>query len=216
MERPSAESFKQLTISAEKLPASMAQQSQISAYATQRAKLLLGCYRTGDANDPDTYVAAISATLARYSEQIITDVTHPVSGLPAKKSWLPTVKEVFDACEEKANGVREQVARERRIKEQLAAREEEDRLAAVKPSLEQLKEKYGPNWGIGRPDPVAEHAANEAENKAEMVRQRARVHAEYAAVGLLPPSPFALSMTARREMAKRDEFNGAAKDEAAE
>jgi len=132
----------------------MAQQSRISSYATQRAKLLLGCYRTGDANDPDTYVAAISATLARYSEQIITDVTHPVSGLPAKKSWLPTVKEIFDACEEEADRTRQQTARERRIKEQFAARAEQDRLAEVKPSMEQLKEKYGPNWGLTPNEPA--------------------------------------------------------------
>jgi len=115
---------------------------------------LLGCYRSGEANDPDTYVAAISATLARYSQQIITDVTHPVSGLPAKKSWLPTVKEVFDACEEQADRTRQQTARERRIQEQFAAREEQDRLDAVKPSLEQMKEKYGANWGLTPNEPA--------------------------------------------------------------
>jgi hypothetical protein len=110
--------------------------------------LLLGCYRTGDANDPETYVAAIAATLARYSEDIITDVTHPVSGLPSKKSWLPTVKEVHDACEELDDRNRQQVARECRIAEQLAAREEQDRLAGIKPTLEQLKAKFGENWGL--------------------------------------------------------------------
>lgn len=110
--------------------------------------MLLGCYRTGDANDPETYVAAIAATLARYSIQIITDVTHPVTGLPSKKGWLPTVKEVFDACEELDDAERQKVAREKRIAEQLAAREEQERLAAHKPSLEQLKAKYGENWGL--------------------------------------------------------------------
>jgi hypothetical protein len=154
MEKPSTESWKQLTVSVEKLPASMGQQAKISTYATERAQLLLGCYRSGEANDPDTYVAAISATLARYSQQIITDVTHPVSGLPAKKSWLPTVKEVFDACEEEANRGRQQTARERRIQEQFAAREEQDRLDAVKPSLEQMKEKYGANWGLTPNEPA--------------------------------------------------------------
>jgi hypothetical protein len=120
----------------------------------ERAQLLLGCYRSGEANDPATYVAAISATLARYSQQIITDVTHPVSGLPAKKSWLPTVKEVFDACEEEANRSRQQTARERRIQEQFAARAEQDRLDAVKPSLDEMKEKYGPNWGLTPNEPA--------------------------------------------------------------
>ena len=154
MEKPSTASWKQLTVSVEKLPASMGQQAKISTYATERAQLLLGCYRSGEANDPDTYVAAISATLARYSQQIITDVTHPVSGLPAKKSWLPTVKEVFDACEEQADRTRQQTARERRIQEQFEAREEQDRLDAVKPSLEQMKEKYGANWGLTPNEPA--------------------------------------------------------------
>lgn len=146
MEKPSAQSFKQLATSVEKLPASMGR--QVSIYATQRAHLLLGCYRTGEANDPDTYVAAIAATLARYSEATITSVTHPVSGLPSKKSWLPTVKEVFDACEELADYDRQQIAREARVRAQLAEREAADKLAAHKPSFEELKAKYGENWGL--------------------------------------------------------------------
>lgn len=146
-------SFKQLTISVEKLPASTVRQAEISQYATDRARLLLGCYRTGDANDPETYVAAIAATLARYSEAIITAVTHPVSGLPSKKSWLPTVKEVHDACEELDDANRQQVARERRIAEQLALREEEDRQKDQRPTLEKMRAKYGPNWGLTPQEP---------------------------------------------------------------
>jgi hypothetical protein len=80
-------------------------------------------------------VAAISATLARYSEEIITAVTHPVSGLPSKKTWLPTVKEVFDACEEQANRSYQAEARERRIKDQLAERER-DRLPPLVADLD--------------------------------------------------------------------------------
>src|SRR6266404_3433468 len=153
MEKPKAESFRLLTISVEKLPASTAQQARISEYATERARLLLGCYRTGDANDPATYVAAIAATLARYSEQIITDVTHPVTGLPSKKGWLPTVKEVFDACEELDEKVRHAIAREKRIKEQLALREEEDRLKEQRPTIEEMRAKYGENWGLTPQEP---------------------------------------------------------------
>ena len=146
MENRKTESFKPLTISVEKLPASMAQQAKISEYATDRARLLLGCYRTGDANDPDTYVAAIAATLARYPEQVITEVTHPVTGLPKQKSWLPTVKEVFDACEEAVEFTKQHEARLKRIKEQFEMREREAR--GERPTMEQLKEKYGECWGL--------------------------------------------------------------------
>jgi len=112
-----------------------------------RAKILLGCYRTGEANDPETYVAAITAILARYPQDVVTSVTHPVTGLPSKKSWLPTVKEVVDACNEAHEPTLQNELRMKRIKEQLEAREREER--GERPTLEQLKAKYGPNWGIG-------------------------------------------------------------------
>jgi len=146
MRNQRAQSFKPLTISAEKLPASMARQETQTSYAAERARLLFGCYRTGDANDPETYVAAITAVLARYPEEIITRVTHPVTGLPHAKSWLPTVKEVTDACMEAHELTLESVAREKRIADQIAARNETER---ERPTLDHLKEKYGKNWGIG-------------------------------------------------------------------
>ncbi len=149
MEGHEARSFKPLTISAEKLPASTARHEALTSYAASRAKLLLGCYRTGDANDPETYVAAITAVLARYSEEIITRVTHPVTGLPSKKDWLPTVKEVHDACEEAAAPMVRQQQRDKQIAEMLAEREAiEAARGQLRPTLEQMKAKYGPNWGL--------------------------------------------------------------------
>ena len=61
--------------------------------------LMFGCYRRGDANDPDTYTAAIAAVLAEYPPEVVKAVTDPRTGLPRKVSWLPTVKEVSDACD---------------------------------------------------------------------------------------------------------------------
>jgi hypothetical protein len=150
MESRKTESLKPLTISADSLPTSMARQEEITSYAAQRAKLLLGCYRTGDANDPQTYVAAITAVLARYPEEIITRVSHPVTGLPSKKGWLPTVKEVRDACEHEFEPIREENARLKRMKEQLEMRERMER--GERPTMEQLKAKYGENWGIEDPE----------------------------------------------------------------
>lgn len=151
MAPPGAKSFKPLTISAEQLPASMARQEVLTSYAAERARLLFGCYRTGDANDPGTYVAAITAVLARYPEEIITQVTHPVSGLPGNgKGWLPTVKEVVDACNEVHEPILQNELRLKRIKEQLEQREREER--SERPTYAQLKEKYGQNWGIVDPE----------------------------------------------------------------
>ena len=147
MRRPEAESFKQLTISVEKLPASTAQQERRSSYAAERARLLLGCYRTGDANDPETYVAAIGAMLSKFPEEVITQVTHPVTGLPSKKSWLPTVKEVHDACAEIAEPIARRERNAKLAAEQFAARAAEPD-KSNRPTREELQAKYGENWGL--------------------------------------------------------------------
>ena len=90
------------TNSSENLP-SLTDPRPISAeqaqYAAERARVLFGCYRKGDANDPDTYTAAITAVLAEYAPEVMRAVTDPRTGIPRKLSWLPTIKEVSDACD---------------------------------------------------------------------------------------------------------------------
>lgn len=115
--------------------------------------MLLGCYRTGDANDPETYVAAVAATLARYPEEIITLVTHPTEGtIVGHIQWLPSVMEVREACERALLPVRSHEARQKRIAEQMESRRREDEAKAKAPTYEELKAKYGENWGLENPD----------------------------------------------------------------
>jgi hypothetical protein len=204
MENRKPESFKQLEISAEKLPGSMARNESRTNYAAQRAELLLGCYRTGDANDPKTYVAAVTAVLAHFPEEVITAVTHPVTGLPKKVSWLPTIKEVNDACNEAVEPIRQHEARLKRIKEQMEARARED--AGMKPTMAQLKERFGENWGLPVPGNIKTPDEKAEENAMALERERGRVRAEYEQLGLAAPSKWALSPTALREMAERDEI----------
>ena len=74
-------------------------QSHLS-YATERAELLFGCYRKGDANDPDAYVGAVAAVLSEYPAETIKFVTDPRTGIPSRVDWMPTVGEIKRACEE--------------------------------------------------------------------------------------------------------------------
>lgn len=83
---------------------------------------MLGCYRTGEANDPETYITAIAATLARYDEDVIKHITHPVEGLPSQSDFLPTVAEVRKACDDYIRPRLEHEARQRRIAKQLQDR----------------------------------------------------------------------------------------------
>ena len=127
----------------------------ISGHAHQwsigRARTLLGCYRTGEAADPETYVAAISAVLSEYPEEIVTIVTDPRTGIPSKSNWLPTVAEVRAAADAEVAYRDRQKRRSAELEALLAERERDAQLAkdrAWRPTLDELKAKYGPNWGM--------------------------------------------------------------------
>ena len=57
-------------------------------YAATRARLLFGCYRKGDANDPERYTAAITAIMAEYEPKVIQRVTDPRTGNPTSAQIL--------------------------------------------------------------------------------------------------------------------------------
>ena len=73
---------------------------EVLKLAAERTRLLFGCYRRGDANDPEIYTAAVAAVLAEYEPDVITRVTDPRTGLPRKTKFLPNPAEVAEACDE--------------------------------------------------------------------------------------------------------------------
>lgn len=76
--------------------------NQHLAYASQRAEVLFGCYRRGDANSPERYVAAISAVLSLYDEDLIREVTDPRTGISTSEkhmSFLPNSGELKVYCD---------------------------------------------------------------------------------------------------------------------
>lgn len=73
--------------------------------ASERAKLLLGCYRRGDAIDPEIYIRAIALVLAYYDDWVILEATHPRTGIQASekfKSWPPNSGELKQFCDDMA------------------------------------------------------------------------------------------------------------------
>jgi uncharacterized protein YdaU (DUF1376 family) len=95
---------------------------ELEPICRQRARLLFGCFRRGEANEPETFVTAIAAVLARYPEDVIRDVTHPATGLAVRCDFLPTVAEVYRACETIMRPRREAEAWRQRVQQQLEER----------------------------------------------------------------------------------------------
>jgi hypothetical protein len=76
--------------------------NQRLSYATKRAEMLFGCYRRGDANDPDRYVSAIAAVLTLYDFEIMRDVTDPRTGIQTTEkfaAFMPNAGELKIYCD---------------------------------------------------------------------------------------------------------------------
>lgn len=113
---------------------------------TKAARLLLGCYRSGDASDPEVYVGAVMAVLGEYSLPVIERVVDPRGGLPSKLKWLPSIAELKAECEYYA----EKEEATRRFREA----QERARLpappAAPRPTLAEIETKLGRKLGNSR------------------------------------------------------------------
>lgn len=68
----------------------------------QRAEILFGSYRRGDANDPERYVGSIAAVLSLYDPDLIREVTDPRTGIQTTDkhaSFMPNAGELKRYCE---------------------------------------------------------------------------------------------------------------------
>jgi hypothetical protein len=67
---------------------------------------MFACYRRDEAHNPEIYCAAISSVLSEYSIAVIDYVTDPRTGLPLDLKFLPSVAEVREACDRRAEQIR--------------------------------------------------------------------------------------------------------------
>lgn len=63
------------------------------------AKQLVGCFPHARPPEPETYAAALGATLAQYPEQVVRDCVDPRIGLARKREFPPTVASIVEWCD---------------------------------------------------------------------------------------------------------------------
>lgn len=106
--------------------------------ASQKAALLFGCYRKGDAADPEIYVAAVTAILSEYPAEVVDFVCDPRTGLPRKLSFLPTVAEIAAACDARMEYA-EAIAK-------LHKRAEKERAIVANPNASAIEKLRAQEW----------------------------------------------------------------------
>lgn len=164
--------------------------------AVSRARLLAGCYRKAEAADPETYAGAVAAVLAEYPPEIVQRVTDPRSGLPSRLQWLPSVKEVRDACEELDQRDRRLAERKKLERETIEDLKRQDANRSSRPTLEELKAKYGENWGLRSNDKAVQTEKDERRKSLQQRANQAAFEAECEANGFPSDSPISPSLAA--------------------
>src|SRR5215468_2503522 len=111
--------------------------------ALTMAKQLIGSFPHARPPEFETYLAALAAVLSDYPASIAAACCDPRSGLARNIKFPPTAAEVIEWCEEKAASLRPPPSPVLALP---VPRRDMDRID--RPSLDELRAKYGPNWGL--------------------------------------------------------------------
>lgn len=107
------------------------------------ADRLFRFYHTQElAADPQIFLAGVVELFCNYPHEIVERSVSPVFGMPAKFKFPPRLSEIKEFLDEKMGPIRREQARPKAL-----PKPEVDR--SQRPTYDELKAKYGPNWGIG-------------------------------------------------------------------
>jgi hypothetical protein len=114
--------------------------------AIRLAGTLVGCYPYGD-KPADSYLGAIAEILREYPRFIVLDIRK----LARECKFLPTVADVVAWCERQRQMAAKPLVREDLEDAAYRGRKQDEALEGARKqrgNLDELKAKYGPNWGI--------------------------------------------------------------------
>lgn len=100
-----------------------------------------------------SYVGAMAEYFTYYPRSVVMACVDPINGVVATTKYLPTPADVIGFCEKKMAPMHQELAREKRIAEQLAARDADASIP------DGLKEKARA-W-LDRSDPVAQQLSGQ-------------------------------------------------------
>ena len=160
-------------------------------WALAQVDLFFGSFRKAEADDPKVFAAGCLRLFTAYSADAVRHVVDPETGLPGRSEWLPSLKAVRDALvafEEQRR--REQARRARAQAAQGRAAEGDawEAKRAERPTFDELRARYGPNWGMKGAEAEDESAARKRQRE-QTEQARRFFERECARAGLPKDSP---------------------------
>lgn len=112
-------------------------------------RILFSAFRTDQYADAEGYVASLKMVLEGYPDDVIVHVTDPRTGVQRGCKWPPTIAEIVSACDARLQELVKLAGRQRKVVPLIEGPPREER-----PTLAELKAKYGETWGL-MPPPAA-------------------------------------------------------------
>ena len=158
-------------------------------WATAQVDLFFGSFRKADADEPEIFTSGCLRLFTAYPREAVQYVVDPITGLPGRSEWLPSLKAVKDALD--AFQAEQQRASDRKARlaaeaKQIAEREAWLKSKARRPTIEELRAKHGPNWGITAPNREDEERAKTRRRELIAEANRRMFAAECRRAGVSP------------------------------
>jgi hypothetical protein len=117
------------------------------------AHRLIAFYPAIAASDPTVFVAGLVMLLGNYPREVVESALSPLSGIPSKYKFIPSLVGVKEELEERYAPILRAAERERARNQTITHL----RIAGPvtqRPTLEELKQKYGPTFGLTKVEDV--------------------------------------------------------------
>lgn len=109
-------------------------------------RIIFSAYRTDQYGDPEGYIDSLNLVFGQYPNDVVKYVSDPRTGVQRDCEWPPTIAKIVAACDARMG----EIAKLKRLqdwgKPDAPALIEPPREA--RPTLAELKAKYGENWGM--------------------------------------------------------------------
>lgn len=142
------------------------------------AKRLFTAYPKADYGDAEAAAAGILNVLKAYPISVVDRLTNETKpeALQLRYKFPPRLAEIKEAADAIMHEHARRKAQETRIAQQIAARGEAEAPKGERPSIEELKAKYGDNYGL---DPHGDHQRKAVEKpfKAPSLEELQRYYA---------------------------------------